>query len=111
MKTTLRQAFEQEMTLARDMYEATNYAQSFKHLERAHILGQRHYIPHVRNHYWMYKVAVKTGDSREAFGQIIRIIMSIGSLVGVVPLGNTGRARINPIKPMAIPADLQHYFE
>ncbi|OUS24015.1 hypothetical protein A9Q99_26060 [Gammaproteobacteria bacterium 45_16_T64] len=111
MKSTLRQAFEHEMTLARDMYEATNYSQSFAHLERAHILGQRHYITHVRNHYWMYKVALKTRDLREALGQIVRIIMSVGSLVGVVPLGNTGRARINPIKPMKIPSDLQVYFD
>jgi len=32
-------------------------------------------------------------------------------LVGVVPKGNTGRARINPIKPMKIPKDLQVYFD
>ena len=111
MKSKLRNAFENEMRLAREKYEENNYPQCFEHLERAHILGQRNYITHVRNHYWMYKVAVKTTDLREALGQIVRIIMSVGSLVGVVPIGNTGRARINPIKPMEIPRDLQVYFE
>ena len=111
MKETLRNAFEKEMRLARDRYDHKDYTQSFAHLERAHILGQRHYIPHVRNHYWMYKVAIKKGDAREAVGQIARVIMSIGSLIGTVPLGNTGRARISPIKPMPIPEDLQKYFD
>jgi len=111
MKSKLRNAFENEMRLAREMYNENNYSKCFEHLERAHILGQRYYITHVRNHYWMYKVAVKVGDTREAIGQIVRIIMSVGSLAGVVPIGNTGRARINPIKPMKIPSDLQTYFD
>ncbi|MFT7261373.1 MAG: hypothetical protein ACI9MS_003247 [Glaciecola sp.] len=111
MKIKLRNAFENEMILAREMYGENNFSKCFEHLERAHILGQRHYITHVRNHYWMYKVAVKNGDLRETIGQIVRIIMSVGSLVGVVPKGNTGRARISPIKPMKIPRDLQVYFD
>ncbi len=111
MKQKLRNAFEYEMGLARKMYGINNYPQCFEHLERAHILGQRHYITHVRNHYWMYKVAVKKRDLREAVGQIVRMILSVGSLMGTVPLGNTGRARISPIKPMNIPSDLQVYFD
>jgi len=99
------------MRKARDLYEMENYTQSYFHLERAHILGQRYYIPHVRSHYWMYKVAIKLSDVRETIGQLARIIMSVGSLLGTVPLGNTGRARISPVKPMPIPEDLQAYFE
>lgn len=111
MKSRLRNQFEYEMRKARDLYEVENYTQSYFHLERAHILGQRNYIPHVRSHYWMYKVAIKLSDVRETIGQVARIIMSVGSLVGTVPLGNTGRARISPVKPMPIPEDLQAYFE
>jgi len=59
----------------------------------------------------MYKVAIKLSDVRETTGQIARMIMSVGSLLGTVPLGNTGRARISPVKPMPIPEDLQAYFE
>ena len=111
MKSRLRNQFEHEMKQARDLYEIQNYAQCYFHLERAHILGQRHYIPHLRSHYWMYKVAIKLNDLRETTGQIARMIMSVGSLLGKVPLGNTGRARISPIKPMPIPEDLQAYFQ
>ncbi len=99
------------MLLAKNMYKVRNYTECFHHLERAHILGQRNYIPHVLNHYWMYKVAVKKRDIREALGQVSRMLMSVGSIIGTVPLGNTGRARISPIKPMPIPADLQGLFE
>jgi hypothetical protein len=111
MKTKLEQAFESEMTSAKEAYYSDDTSTCYWHLERAHILGQRNYLPHVISHYWMCKVGVKTKDYREAMGQIVRIIMSVGSLVGIVPLGNTGRARINPIKPMPIPDDLQTYFD
>jgi Protein of unknown function (DUF3703) len=110
MKSTLKAAFEFEMKTAQVLYHKHSYELCFQHLERAHILGQRHYIAHVRNHYWMYKVAFKKRDLREVAGQIVRMIMSVGSLVGVVPLGNSGRARISPIKPMPIPKDLQGFF-
>lgn len=111
MKSKLQKAFEQEMSLAKNMYKTQDYSKCYYHLERAHILGQRHYLPHVLNHFWMFKVAVKKRDLRETFGQIARMIMSVGSIFGTVPLGNTGRARISPIKPMPIPSDLQAFFE
>lgn len=49
--------------------------------------------------------------SREVLGQIVRMIGSAGSLVGAVPIGNTGRANVSAIKPMPIPSDLARYFE
>jgi len=111
MKSKLRTAFNQEMLLAKNMYKINDYTKCFHHLERAHILGQRNYLPHVVSHYWMYKVAVKKRDVREALGQVSRMIMSVASLIGTIPIGNTGRARISPIKPMPMPADLQAYFD
>lgn len=111
MKTKLRNAFNHEMQLAQECFAIKDFKQCYMHLERAHILGQRNYIPHVKSHYGMYKVGVATGDLREALGQVTRMIMSIFSIINLVPLGNTGRARISPIKPMPIPADLAHYFE
>lgn len=111
MKRKLRDAFNNEMRLAEDMFTAKDFKQCYVHLERAHILGQRNYIPHVKSHYGMYKVGIATGDVREALGQVTRMIMSIFSVINLVPLGNTGRARINPIKPMTIPSDLVQYFD
>ena len=111
MKNKLKNAFNHEMQLAKTAFASEDYQQCYSHLERAHILGQRNYLPHVQSHYWMYKVGVKTGDVREVLGQVTRMIMSIFSIIKLVPLGNTGRARISPIKPMPIPADLAQYFE
>jgi len=111
MKNKLKNAFNHEMELAQTSFASEDYQQCYSHLERAHILGQRNYLPHVKSHYWMYKVGLKTGDVREALGQVVRMIMSIFSIINLVPLGNTGRARISPVKPMPIPADLAQYFE
>ncbi|HEX5514904.1 MAG TPA: DUF3703 domain-containing protein [Gammaproteobacteria bacterium] len=41
---------------------------------------------------------------REVAGQILRMAASVGSLVGVLPIGNTGRATVSAFKPMPIPA-------
>jgi len=111
MKKKLRDAYNHEMQLAKSMFKKQDYAQCYYHLERGHILGQRNYIPHVFNHYWMFKVGVKQRDFREVLGQVIRMIMSVFSLINLVPLGNTGRARISPIKPMPISSDLEDYFK
>jgi hypothetical protein len=111
MKKKLKDAFKHEMQLAKNMFDARDDVQCYFHLERAHILGQRNYLCHVFSHYWMFKVGLSQRDYREVSGQVIRMIMSIFSLINLVPLGNTGRARISPIKPMPIPADLRQYFE
>ena len=116
MKKALRDAFNVEMSIAKQLYAQKHYTKCFVHLERAHILGQRHYIPHVVNHFWMCKVGLKQGDSREVAGQVVRMIMSVFSLLDnpffhTVPVGNTGRARVSPIKPMPVPTDLAEYFK
>ncbi len=116
MNKMLRDAFNTEMDIARKMYLQKNYSKCYSHLERAHILGQRNYIPHVLNHFWMCKVGLKQGDTREVIGQVVRMVMSVFSLLDTsffhtVPVGNTGRARVSPIKPMPIPDDLAVYFK
>lgn len=111
MNKELRAAYDAEMTVAKAHYRERDYDRCFVHLERAHILGQRNYIPHVINHWWMLKTGCRRGDAREVLGQIVRIIGSAGSRVGAVPLGNTGRANVSAIKPMPIPDDLARYFQ
>ena len=111
MKDTLRAAFENEMDRARRAYMARDFGACFGHLERAHILGQRHYWPHLRSHWWMLKTGWKIGDQHEVRGQVLRIIGSAGSLIGFVPVGNTGRANVSAIQPMPIPQDLAVFFD
>ena len=111
MSSKLRAAYDKEMELARNHFFNQNYGSCFRHLERAHILGQRSYIPHVKNHFWMLRVGLKQRDMKEIVGQCVRILGSAGSLIGVVPVGNTGGSNVNAIKPMPIPPDLARYFD
>lgn len=110
MTPQLRIAFENEMRLAQQHYQAGRFAPCFHHLERAHILGQRHYLPHLRSHFWMLKAGLRSRNWQEVLGQIPRLVASVGSLVGVVPIGNTGRANVSALRPMPIPADLRIYL-
>ena len=111
MSDALRAAFEAEMARARQDYAARDFGSCFGHLERAHILGQRNYWPHVRSHWWMLKTGWKIADRREVRGQIVRILGSAGSILGLVPVGNTGRADVSAIQPMPIPEDLAILLE
>jgi len=112
MNTILKEAFTMEMTKAKDFYKNKEYKSCFHHLERAHVLGQRNAIPHTINHWWMLKTGFRMRDSREIFGQIIRILVAgIGSLIGRAPIGNTGGANVGILQVMAIPPDLAAIFD
>ncbi|WZH92997.1 DUF3703 domain-containing protein (plasmid) [Nocardia farcinica] len=82
-------------------------AQRWAHLERAHILSQPDPWLHTANHIAMFALAVRQRDRREAFGQVIRIIVAApGSLAGLAPEGNTGRAHVGLRQTMTTPPDL-----
>lgn len=79
-----------------------------KSLERAHILGQRYFIPHIATHWQMLRIGLKRNDNREVIGQIVRLIATVpGFIFGWVPRGNPGGANISALKPVPLPADLQ----
>ena len=111
MTPKLKSAFNREMQLAKRLFESRDYPQCFKHLERAHVLGQSYYIPHVLSHYWMLRVGLKQRNRREILGQLLRILGSAGSLVGWIPIGNTGGTNVSPFKSITIPNDLKKYFD
>lgn len=97
-------AYRAEMSAARTAPDA---AARWRHLERAHIISQPWPWPHTRNHVAMFALAIAQRDSREAFGQVIRIIVAApGSALGRYPEGNTGRADVSLTEPMTMPADL-----
>jgi hypothetical protein len=82
--------------------------QSFRHLERAHILGQASTVQHVRVHWKMLLWGCRRKDAREIFGQIQRIIgAAIATPLGMLPRGNTGGANASPFRSMPIPQDLE----
>ncbi|MEU1879633.1 DUF3703 domain-containing protein [Streptosporangium sp. NPDC020072] len=104
MPAPVRAAYRDEMRAART---ATEPQARWRHLERAHIISQPWSWPHTANHIAMFALAVRQRDRREAFGQVVRIIVAApGSALGRYPEGNTGRARVSLTQPMPVPADL-----
>jgi hypothetical protein len=99
------EAFEQEIASARALMRRREHLRAMRHLERAHVLGQRHVVPHVWTHWLMLTVAVRRRDPAAMFGQAVRIVLgAVGSLVGPVPTGNTGGTDVSlfarrPIEP------------
>ncbi len=107
MTSPLKADFQDEMYAARQAYDEARFDPAFAHLERAHIIGQQFFAAHWLSHWWMLKIGVRRGDSREIMGQIIRLIAVIpGFLFGWVPKGNTGGANVSATRPMPIPDDL-----
>lgn len=100
------QAFWQEYRLA-CAQRGIDPAAELRHLERAHILGQRYFREHLRSHLWMLAWAWRQRDWAEGLAQLLRIPGSLGSLIGLVPLGNPGTRRAGPLTRQAVPEDLQ----
>lgn len=112
MKLNVKAAFVREMAYARSAEAAGDIALAKRHLERAHILGQRWYAAHVKTHFHMLRLALKQSDAKEARGQLVRLIGAAPfHMAGWVPVGNTGGADVSPTLPMPIPSDFQAYFE
>ncbi|MBF6308590.1 DUF3703 domain-containing protein [Nocardia farcinica] len=104
-----RARYHEEMQAANT---TTDLARRWSHLERAHILSQPDTWLHTANHVAMFALAVRQRDRREAFGQVIRIILAApGSLAGLAPEGNTGRADVGLRQTMTTPPDLAALLE
>jgi hypothetical protein len=87
-------------------------SEAFRHLERAHVLGQAITYEHTRVHWRMLKIGLRRRDLREIFGQVIRISgAATKTPFGIYPTGNTGGADVYFFQRMAIPADLQSIID
>ncbi len=104
----LRQAWSDEMGLARDARGRGDSPGEWNHLERAHILSQPMAMPHVRTHVAMIGSALRRRDRKEILGQLFRLVVAgPGPLTGKYPVGNTGGANVSAFAPMPIPDDLR----
>ncbi len=79
-------------------------------LELPDALGQQMTGNHTYVHWLMLVAGLRRRDYREVAGQIPRMLAVMLFSWLWVPLGNTGRSRVNALKPMAIPEDLRHWF-
>lgn len=107
MPEALRPFYRDELLLAKNEFDKRHFQQSWRHLERAHILGQPYPIEHTAVHWKMLKFGVKIKNWKEVIGQIPRLLFGgVKSFVGKIPVGNTGGANVPALKAMEIPEDL-----
>jgi hypothetical protein len=107
MYTQQTQPYDSEVRAGIENYRGNDLDKAFRHLERAHILGQSLTFAHAKAHWWMLKVGWKRRDPAEVRGQLVRIIAALIFSRIWVPLGNTGGANVHPLKPMPIPDEFQ----
>jgi hypothetical protein len=100
--------FEAELALSRQCFRAGELSRSWRHLERAHSLGQAGPLAHTRAHWHMLIFGLRIKDLKEILGQLPRLLTGgVKSFVGKIPTGNTGGANVPPLRPMEIPDDLK----
>ena len=108
MAEKIKKFIDAEVEKAKMLMSENDFEAAFRHLERAHILGQAITYEHTRVHFLMLKVGWKRKDFREIFGQILRLAgASTKTPFGLYPTGNTGGANVSPFKSMPVPDDLQ----
>lgn len=85
---------------------------AFRHLERAHVLGQAATVEHVRVHWHMLAWAIRHRKPGEAMGQVWRLVgAALVTGLGWLPDGNTGGANVSGFRRMPIPPDLQRILD
>ena len=107
MPAGLKPFYREELLLAKKEFNEKHYQQSWRHLERAHILGQSYPVAHTAVHWKMLKFGIKIKNGKEIIGQLPRLLVGgVKSFVGRIPVGNTGGANVPPLLSMEIPEDL-----
>ena len=108
MPNDFKTAYKKELEKYREYLTQKNDLLAWKHLERAHIIGQYHPVSHTGIHFRMLVFGLRKLDGKEICGQFVRMSFGwIGSLFNRIPVGNTGSASVPIFAPMPIPDDLK----
>jgi hypothetical protein len=108
----LDEAFEKAIASARGLLAAGDARAAFAQLERAHVLGQTRFGPHLRVHLGMLRAGWQLRDGPEVLGQLMRLaLVPVGHLTGRLPIGNTGGANVSAFTPMPIAPELQRLID
>jgi Protein of unknown function (DUF3703) len=112
MNAAHHELLSRELSKARELIREAKYENAFRHLERAHVLGQTQVRWHVISHWLMLEVALHRGQMLAALGQVVRMVLgAVGSALGRVPVGNTGGSDVSMFRRMPIPPDLSTVME
>ncbi len=107
----LKDAYNKELGLYEVALANSDFTNAWYHLERSHIIGQSYPIEHTYSHWLMLKFGLMQKNTKEVFGQIIRLIVGgWKSFINHIPIGNTGGANVPPLKRMPIPNDIKNLF-
>lgn len=109
---SLQNHIQSELDSAEQHRDAGDFYSAFRHLERAHVLGQASTFHHTMIHWRMFKLGLGMRSAREIWGQLIRIIgAATKTPLGIYPTGNTGGANVWFFKPMPVPEDLKRLLD
>jgi hypothetical protein len=112
MHAAIGDTFHSEIMEAKRLMSSGSLDDAFMHLERAHVLGQRHVVPHVQAHWLMLRIGLSRRSFAEVLGQSIRIVLgALGSAIGVVPTGNTGGTNVSMFKRLPIDPELEKLLD
>jgi hypothetical protein len=107
-RLTIDQAIATEYRMHEEALRHSDVPGAWHQLERAHILAQTSFGPHLVSHWQMLAFAVRLRDWPEVAGQLVRLALApLGNLTGRLPIGNTGRSTVSAFAPMGIPPDLR----
>jgi len=105
-------ALDAALSEARRLIAAGDLVSALVSLQRAHVLAQRDFGPHLAVHLRMLRVAWALRDGREVRGQLLRVLLvPIGHLSGRLPLGNTGASNVNAFMPMPVSPELAQLLD
>lgn len=108
----LKPYYQAELVAYKRAFEKGNLAEAWRHLESAHIIGQRYPIAHTEVHWKMLRFGIHIKSSREVIGQIPRLLVGgVKSFVGKIPTGNPGGANVPPLQSFPISPEIQAIFE
>lgn len=112
MPAALQPYFERELRAYYFALQENNLQQAWRHLEKAHVIGQAYPFQHTYVHWKMLQFGIKIKSVKEIIGQIPRLLVGgVKSFVGKIPVGNTGGANIPPLKPLPIEEEIMEIFE
>jgi hypothetical protein len=112
MPLALKPFYMLEIENYRIAMQKSELSKAWKHLERAHVIGQAYPLEHSVVHSKMLWFGIRIKSAREVIGQLPRLLVGgVKSFVGVIPVGNTGGANVPPLKPMAIEPEIRHIFQ
>ena len=103
----IRASVTRELVHAAEAEAQQRPALAFRHLERAHVLGQHSTREHVRAHLHMLRWGIRHRSPTEVAGQLLRILgAATKTAIGWVPAGNTGGANVSPFTTMPVDPEL-----